>query len=91
MCQIFTLVKELVLSEFRSLLPDDTLGQQNLNKYQSHCWVYYLYIIDCIKTDIKKGERLPVLKATQCWQTYLFRNKCLHMSFDKDKHVFWPP
>ena len=27
------------------------------------------------------GERSPTFRATQCWQTYLFRNIFVHMSF----------
>ena len=28
-----------------------------------------------------KGKRVPALRATQNWQTYLFRKIVLHMSF----------
>ena len=42
--------------------------------------------IDCIKTK-KKELRLPVLKATQCWQTYLLSQIILHMSFDISLHM----
>ena len=28
----------------------------------------------------QKGKRLPVFRATQCWQAYLFRKVFLHMS-----------
>ena len=34
-------------------------------------WLYQLPLIVCIKIQKKRG-RLPVLNATQCWQTYRF-------------------
>ena len=47
---------------------------------------YQFPSIICIENKYK-GECLQVLKATQYWQTYLFRKICLHTSFYMFLHM----
>ena len=41
----------------------------------------YRFFNNNLNRNHNKGERLPVLRATQNWQTYLLRKIKLHMSF----------
>ena len=53
---------------------------------------YAISINNLNQKYIKKGERLPVLRATQCWQTYLFRAFLFTHEFGNIcAHECWPP